>query len=268
MPCKDLQTKIALRDALTADERRHAESCPECTAFATFDADLGERLTHWRDPKRDPQPRPVPVRRFRLAYAGAGLAAALVLVAVALPTRVSAKEAYLRMLGQAGQVRSVHLVVRWRNGSAPLRQTYELWWRSGAWREKWEGLRPSLKLSGTEGITFYRFDPRTGKVQAAHESAEQSDFRSFDLAKFATQYMDTPTRFAKPSPTRVVATNAGGWSRMIFTIDPATGLPTHAEKQALKGATWQESGEIDLEFDRPIPEDRFAPESLMETVQP
>ncbi|CAN5619861.1 hypothetical protein BH11ARM2_BH11ARM2_34910 [soil metagenome] len=120
-----------------------------------------------------------------------------------------------------------------------------------------------MKLAGEDGITFYRYDPQTGKVESAREVAAQPDYRSFDLATFAGQYMDTPARFEQPSPREIVATNGGGWSRMVFTLDPATGLPTHAEKQSLEDGTWTDSGEMEMGFDEAISEARFSPEDLM-----
>ena len=213
-----------------------------------------------------------PARRA-LALAGLGLTAALAL-AVALPTRANAQTAYRKMLLRVREVGSVHLIVRWRPGNGnvadgPMRQTEELWWRPGAWRETWERGRPKIKLAGKEGITFYRYDPGTRRVESYREVAPQRDYRHFDLADFAKDYMAPPTHFEQPSPTTLVATNAEGWSRMTFTLDPATGLPTHAVKESkdLRGA-WTSAGELDLEFDRPIPDARFDPENLREKPKP
>ncbi len=151
------------------------------------------------------------------------------------------------MLGRAREVGSVHLVVRWRPGKGnpeddPLRKQYELWWRPGVGREKWEGSAPSLKREENDGIEFYRFDPASNQVASYVETEKQPDYRAFDLASFAKDYMDKPTRFEQPSTTRIVATNGGGWSRMVFTLDAKTGLPTRAEKQFPRSKTWLESG--------------------------
>ena len=269
MPCKELQTKIAVHDPLTPDERRHAETCSECAAFAAFDATLGARLEGWRDPGAAPVRRS-PARPFRLAYAGVGLAAALAFAALAIPARSTAATAYRRMLGRIHRVHSVHLVVAWRPGDGrpqdgPPRRVYELWWKPGAWREAGEGARPSLKRVEPDGLMFYRYDPETRRVERMHEVAAQPDFATFDLASFAGRYMDAPARFEQPSPTTIVATNAGDWSRMVFTVDPATGLPTHAEKQSRGvGGAWSMAGRLDMAFDAPIPAVRFAPEDLIE----
>ncbi len=51
MLCKKLQTKIAVHDPLTLDERLHAEDCPHCAAFETS---LESRLFDWRVPAEAP----------------------------------------------------------------------------------------------------------------------------------------------------------------------------------------------------------------------
>lgn len=267
MLCKDLQTKIAVHDPLTPDERQHFQTCPECAAYAAFDAGLGDRLAQWRDPGVAPRRRS-PARRFRLAVAGLGLAAALTFAVLALPTRSTADTPYTRMLNRARVVDSVHLVVRWRPGNGrvedgPMRKVYELWWKPGAWREAGEGRPPSLKRQEPDGLMFYRVDPASGKVRAYRETAKQPDYRAFDLKAFAGTYMDSPTRVEQPSRTRIVTTNAGDWSRMVFTLDPATELPTHAEKQSRDShGAWTTAGELDMEFDGEIPDARFTPEDL------
>ena len=270
MPCRPVQTKLVVHDPLTPSEARHAHECPACAAYAAFDAALEGRLEGWRDPGPLLLRRRTAARSVRLAYVG--LAAAAVLFGLlALPVRSPAETpqaAYRRMLLQVGQVRRLHLVVRWRPGEGrvedgPIRTVEELWWKSGAWREERPSGLPTLKLADADGIAFYRYDPKSGKVRKGIEVSPQMDYRTFDLAKFAAVYMATPTRFERPAPDTLVATNAEDWSRMIFTLDPGTGLPTRAVKEfRTPGGAWARSGELILEFDRAIPESRFDPATL------
>lgn len=274
MRCDELQNKIAVHDPLDETERRHVAACAECAALARFDEELSIRLQGWRDPGVVPGRRPHPIRSPRWALAGAGLVAALTVAVLALPGPASAKAAYRRMIGRVREVRTVHLVVRWRpgNGNAedgPMRQTEELWWRPGAWRETWERGRPKLKLAGADGITFYQYDPETRRVESSREVAPQRDYRHFELADFAKDYMAPPARFEQPSPTTLIATNAGDWSRMTFTLDAATGLPTHAvEEHRGRGNVWEAAGELDLRFDEALPDSLFTPEGLRESAKP
>lgn len=271
MLCKDLQTKLAVHEELTPAELHHTETCPACAEFAAFDSRLEARVADWRIPLGMPNRRTA-ARPYRLAYAGLGLAAALTLAVLALPARSSAQEVYRQMLTRVRTVKTVHLVVQWREDGPleknPLRKVYELWWKPGAWREQWKSNRPSLKLKEADGLNFYRFDPGSGEVQKMGETGPQEDFATFDLAKFANQYMATPTQFEQPTPTKLIATNAGGWSRMIFTLDPSTGLPTHATKLFKDGKDWKVSGEISLDLDLPVEESHFDPSSLKESAKP
>lgn len=271
MQCKDLQTKLAVNETLTPDEQRHVDACSECAQFAAFDATLEPRLADWRVPAEALGRRTVRAP-FRLAYAGAGLAAALTLAVIALPSRSNAQESYRKMLGRIRTARSVHMTVLWRNDGPieknPLEKRYELWWKPGAWREQWKQERPSLKLKEADGVQFYRFDPKSNTVQHMNETSKQDDFANFDLLRFADKFMATPTQFAQPTPTTLIATNAGNWSRMVFTLDPATGLPTHATKMYSNGHVWEVSGEIDLELNLPVDEGMFDPKSLEETPKP
>ena len=270
MPCKPIQTKLAVHDPLIPSEDRHTQECPDCAAYAAFDAALEERLEGWRDPGPLAFRRRIPARSVRLAYVG--LVAVTVLFGVlALPVRSPGETplaAYRRMLLQVRGVRRLHLVVRWRPGAGrvedgPIRTVEELWWKPGAWREERPGASPILKLASKDGIAFYRYDPKAGKVRKAVERAAQTDYRTFDLASFAEVYMATPTRFERPAPDTLVATNAGDWSRMIFTLDPRTGLPTRAAKEfRTSGGAWARSGELILEFDGAIPQSRFDPAGL------
>lgn len=274
MRCEELQTKIAVHDALSADEIRHAESCPDCREFAHFNGTLSARLDGWREEPTVLRPRAtrrMGVRSPRLAFTGVGLAALLTVALVALPTRSparpSAQAAYQRMIHQTEIVRSVHLVVNWRPGKGnpedgPLGKVYELWWRPGAWRESRPGAQPSLKRTEDGSVMFYRYDPASRSVTSYREIAPQMDYRTFDLATFATQYMDKPTRFEQPNATTIVAINGGGWSRMVFTVDPVTSLPSHATKQFRSGTHWETSGELEMEFNGAVPDARFDPADL------
>lgn len=281
MPCEPLQTKIAARESLTSEELRHVETCPDCAAFATFDAQLEARLPQWRSPSSAPALRPFPARsgKPRLAFAGLGLAAALTIAVLAVPTRSTAESAYRQMIAATRKVRTVHMVVRWKPSPSVIGETRgtpnmpveadglaeitEVWWQPGSWREARAGAAPTLKRIESDGLRFYRFDPASGTVRAYQERTAPDDYSNFDLPKFADQFMDKPARFERPSATQIVALNAGGWSRMVFTLDQATGLPNHAEKQYLdKG--WVTSGVIDLEFDQPLDPKLFTPQSLQE----
>lgn len=287
MQCKEIQILIANGEALDSQSNAHAQSCPDCRTLQAFESRLADNLASLRavEPPAYLKEKlqsaiepafPKKKKVGRLLYLGSGLAAAGLglLLLFGSPQRAEgAESAFHRMEGQFKKLSSLHMIVKWRPGNGnvedgPMRQVYELWWRPGAWREKSPSVQGGdrLKLQEGGGIVYRRLDPTTGKIWVANEVAKQPD--DFSLAGIAGQYIGGPTKFERSFPgtghETIVATNDGGWSRIVFDVDTNTELPRSATKEYLDGnRSWQVSGSLLFECNKPAPAATFEPSDLL-----
>lgn len=280
MQCKDVQFLLANGEPLDEQASLHHATCAECASFAAFEARLVDDVSQWRSDPPSPYlrgqiraalmaKREKPTKRILLWASGLAAATLGVVLLLALPQNASGAEtAYRRMEAKVAQVGTLHMTVLWKQdkGTGGLEKVYELWWKPGAWREKSPAGQGGdrLKLQKTDGIVYHRYDPESKTVIDAREQAPQPS--DFSLQGIAGAYMDPPKRFERQWPTPqtelIIATNEGSWSRIVFSVDPKTELPFHAEKQNRNADGWEETGVLDFEFNRPIPDRTFQPADL------
>lgn len=262
MSCESIQVEICSGEHLSSEAKQHLQACPYCKGLAEFESSLTSRLSELYEvaPPEYLNGRIASGLRQRSRprfwsgawFATAGAFATAVLVFLLLGSGGQAEAAYLRMLTRARLVRTAHVTVT----ALGRGKVYELWWQPGAWREK----SPSdlggdrLKLQQAEGLMFYRYEPTTGKLLIAHEIGDQ--LKSFELKDVAAAYMGTPATFQETNRAGrevIEANDAFAHSRLEFTVDPSTGLPTEADKQHREGGAWATSYHLSFEFNKPLP---------------
>ena len=207
----------------------------------------------------------------RLSYTLA--VAAVAICALFFFVNGQAATAYERMALAVSHVKSAHMIV-WYNtaktGPVRIEKVEEVWYENRNWRKRYGDRTDNDRI--IRGSTYYAYDPTQRKVVASRETAPQ--ITDFSLQALAGSYMpigahphaelvgNTVKNGRRLQEVDLDLSNQG--ERMLFWVDPATGLPASAEKQDLdySSGQWVVNGRFAFEFNQPLPASLFDPASL------